>query len=232
MPKEVDTNSSLKRSDNNNDNDKQQHFHPIACVNCRKHHKRCNKTLPSCSGCIQRGISCEYRTPKARQRKVNLLQQQLQQTMTNNCTSTSTSSTTMNTFFIPNQIQFNVNNNDTGMSVNNTLPYNNMVKPYSIRNYNNHSSKLSRSSVIDFYCKTISLGFPIIEREELYKYTTRDYRDAENLTHEERVVMALYYSIQALVEQRFGYLEDAELSAKISRNLLKEIFDEHSDPEL
>ncbi|KAL9657128.1 hypothetical protein ABK040_002753 [Willaertia magna] len=231
-----DNSNTIIDNNNNNDNDKQQpQFHPIACVNCRKLHKRCNKTLPSCSGCIQRGIQCEYRTPKARhRRKVNLLQQKQQTTSAS--TSSSNLTTTMNTFIIPNQIQFNVNNSNTGISVNNNnTPYNN-ITPYhsnnnnnNIRNYNSHSSKLSRSSVIDFYCTTISLGFPIIEREELYKYLTRDYRDAENLTHEERVVMALYYSIQALVEQRFGYLEDAELSAKISRNLLKEIFDEHSD---
>ncbi|KAL9656770.1 hypothetical protein ABK040_003037 [Willaertia magna] len=185
---------------NNNDNDKSPQFHPIACVNCRKLHKRCDKALPYCSGCIQRGVICEYRDPKPRnRRKINLLQV----STTNQHPSSSSSSSSPLTEKNPS----NVNNN---------------------RLILRNTSKLSISSIIDFYYKTISLGYPIIEREELVKYITRDYND-ENLTHEERVIMALYYSIQAIVEQRFGYLEDAELSAKISRNLLKEIFDEHSD---
>ncbi|KAL9658689.1 hypothetical protein ABK040_005845 [Willaertia magna] len=44
-------------------------FHPIACKNCRKVHKRCDKKLPSCSNCIRKGLSCEYATPKKKGRK-------------------------------------------------------------------------------------------------------------------------------------------------------------------
>ncbi|KAG2385899.1 hypothetical protein C9374_003048 [Naegleria lovaniensis] len=43
--------------------------HPIACVQCRSRHKRCDRTLPACLNCVKRGVECTYRSPKMKGRK-------------------------------------------------------------------------------------------------------------------------------------------------------------------
>ena len=43
-------------------------LHPIACVPCRKNHKKCDRTKPVCGKCKKRGIPCEYRDPGKRGR--------------------------------------------------------------------------------------------------------------------------------------------------------------------
>ena len=64
-------------------------LHPIACIACRKSHKKCDRLKPSCTKCQQRGIQCEYRNPgkkgripldpEAKKFKLFLLQQTNQQ---------------------------------------------------------------------------------------------------------------------------------------------------------
>ncbi|EFC40981.1 hypothetical protein NAEGRDRAFT_80888 [Naegleria gruberi] len=43
-------------------------FHPIACVQCRRLHKRCDRKLPACSKCVSRGVNCEYKIPRKKGR--------------------------------------------------------------------------------------------------------------------------------------------------------------------
>ena len=33
-------------------------FHPIACFQCRRSHKKCDKTLPECIKCCNKGLKC------------------------------------------------------------------------------------------------------------------------------------------------------------------------------
>ncbi|KAF0973144.1 hypothetical protein FDP41_008351 [Naegleria fowleri] len=58
-----DSDSSDECDVNSNPEDECE-FHPIACVQCRQLHKKCDKRLPSCSKCVSRGVECTYRTPK------------------------------------------------------------------------------------------------------------------------------------------------------------------------
>ena len=44
-------------------------YHPIACIPCRKRHKKCDRKLPKCSECGRRAIDCEYYEPKQKGRK-------------------------------------------------------------------------------------------------------------------------------------------------------------------
>jgi len=43
-------------------------FHPIACVQCRRLHKRCDRKLPCCTKCTSRGVTCEYKIPRKKGR--------------------------------------------------------------------------------------------------------------------------------------------------------------------
>ena len=54
-------------SGSHGESDPSNEFGTIACVWCRKNHKRCDKTVPSCKNCSLRGLVCEYMTPKRRQ---------------------------------------------------------------------------------------------------------------------------------------------------------------------
>ncbi|KAG2370891.1 hypothetical protein C9374_013766 [Naegleria lovaniensis] len=58
-----DSDSSDDSDDHTNAEDECE-FHPIACVQCRQLHKKCDKRLPSCTKCVSRGVECTYRTPK------------------------------------------------------------------------------------------------------------------------------------------------------------------------
>ncbi|EFC36642.1 predicted protein [Naegleria gruberi] len=48
---------------------------PISCICCRKAHKKCDRQLPTCSKCIQRGIACAYNEPKKRGKAAEAYQQ-------------------------------------------------------------------------------------------------------------------------------------------------------------
>jgi hypothetical protein len=41
----------------------------LACLECRRMHKKCNKGLPSCDNCLRRGAICEYDLSCRRRRK-------------------------------------------------------------------------------------------------------------------------------------------------------------------
>ncbi|KAF0980943.1 hypothetical protein FDP41_012731 [Naegleria fowleri] len=43
-----------------------EQFSSIACVQCRKGHRKCDKRLPNCSNCKRLGKECSYRSPKKR----------------------------------------------------------------------------------------------------------------------------------------------------------------------
>lgn len=43
-----------------------EQFSSIACVQCRKGHRKCDKKLPNCSNCKRLGKECSYRSPKKR----------------------------------------------------------------------------------------------------------------------------------------------------------------------
>nr|CAG4716256.1 unnamed protein product [Naegleria fowleri] len=40
------------------------HLHSHACQSCRQLHRKCDKTLPSCSYCIKRGYKCVYKSER------------------------------------------------------------------------------------------------------------------------------------------------------------------------
>ncbi|KAL9657158.1 hypothetical protein ABK040_015864 [Willaertia magna] len=62
--------NNIADRNNNNSNiekvvvEEEQHFHPIACQNCRQVHKHCDKRLPSCTSCLTKGQPCIYTVPK------------------------------------------------------------------------------------------------------------------------------------------------------------------------
>ncbi len=35
-------------------------FSKIACTKCRQLHRKCEKSLPACAGCVQKGYACTY----------------------------------------------------------------------------------------------------------------------------------------------------------------------------
>ncbi|KAG2385447.1 hypothetical protein C9374_003262 [Naegleria lovaniensis] len=39
-------------------------LYPIACSSCRKQHKKCDRKIPSCDRCIQKGLTCTYKESK------------------------------------------------------------------------------------------------------------------------------------------------------------------------
>lgn len=41
----------------------------LACLECRRMHKKCNKGLPSCDNCLRRGAICQYDLTCRRRRK-------------------------------------------------------------------------------------------------------------------------------------------------------------------
>ncbi|KAL9651538.1 hypothetical protein ABK040_001484 [Willaertia magna] len=43
-----------------------EQFSSIACVQCRRGHRKCDKKLPCCSNCKRLGKECSYRSPKKR----------------------------------------------------------------------------------------------------------------------------------------------------------------------
>ncbi|KAL9646222.1 hypothetical protein ABK040_008095 [Willaertia magna] len=64
MPKTTgNDNSSGFSPTQSNSSLEEEEFHPIACSSCRKIHKKCDRRKPSCSRCLLRGISCEYKEP-------------------------------------------------------------------------------------------------------------------------------------------------------------------------
>ncbi|EFC36321.1 predicted protein [Naegleria gruberi] len=71
-------NSNTNNNNNNNTdgNKEQEHdeniqngFYSISCLNCRKSHRSCNKQFPTCSDCFERNQECIYECPKKKGRK-------------------------------------------------------------------------------------------------------------------------------------------------------------------
>jgi len=74
MPKDTtrtpsDSSSTADEELNSTDQSALQ-LHPIACTHCRRLHKRCDKMLPKCKNCIERGTLCIYKTPNRKGRKI------------------------------------------------------------------------------------------------------------------------------------------------------------------
>ena len=80
-----------------------EEFSPIACTQCRSRHKKCDKKLPKCTYCNNKGLDCEYVEPKQKGRKkqkplspyksdIVCVASQAPSTATNTCESSSSSS--------------------------------------------------------------------------------------------------------------------------------------------
>jgi hypothetical protein len=48
--------------------DSNKQYYRVSCVNCRSNHRKCDRILPSCTRCINRGETCCYIPPKNRGR--------------------------------------------------------------------------------------------------------------------------------------------------------------------
>ena len=90
-----------------------------------------------------------------------------------------------------------------------------------------YSKQFTKKQIIDLYYVMICDHYIIVEKELLEKYIlNEEITDQQPLKKE---MNAFFHSIQALLEQRFGFCEIAEKSAKKSRDLLSKIFDQVSN---
>ncbi|KAG2378577.1 hypothetical protein C9374_008216 [Naegleria lovaniensis] len=226
-----------------------EEIHPIACVQCRRLHKRCDKKMPSCSKCLSKGLTCTYAEPKKKGRTKGSSSSSA--SSTNNHHASSAPYITTDAYSQQNQ-QHEMNSVNTELRIspgssdssnsasstcNNhqslTMPPQNQQGPLSAVGSASApsfpvdaTSNLLRSvkmSIIDAYYEVVCLGYPLIERDELEKFMFgQDYANNKEM-------LAFVYSLQGICQQRFGYADLAYENITKASQTLKQFFDEYSN---
>ncbi|KAF0976685.1 hypothetical protein FDP41_003980 [Naegleria fowleri] len=231
-------------------------FHPIACVPCRRLHKRCDKKYPSCSKCLSRGVTCEYKIPRKKGRIAKPKGQQQSNSVTNlekqdkndNSNNTNSNKQEQNsTSSLSYQVGLFNSSEQMHSSTNKLLT--NIVQtestPYAQGTTRNQPEKhLDKRKVLDLYYNVFTENMIVIERKEFENYlsmrtSTNSARDEEeeiiNSLNETEImpnkkeVYVLFLCIKAVCEQRVGLVDLAEETGKKARDALSKIFDEHSN---
>ncbi|EFC48021.1 predicted protein [Naegleria gruberi] len=225
---------------------------PIACGQCRKLHKRCDKKLPSCSKCVSKGLTCTYQEPKKKGRtkgsknhvtstEGNSKNQQSNSgentpsplNRDDNSNENSSSPPSVVVENIP-QCQSSSQNSNVKtpygtnlVNISNNL-VNNVMNPItSVENMLSQTPSFLRTmrmNLIDAYYEIVSLGYPLIERSELERYMF-----SQDQLNDRKEILAFVLSIQGLCQQRFGYSDLATDSIEKSALVLKDCFDGYSD---
>lgn len=207
--------------------------------------------LPICSECLLRGRECIYNIPKKKGRirggknKKKKPEQGLDsKTITSFQPSIPTTSTTTDTVistagksttcspqidlirqrYAQRKDPYPVSNGDQDLELRKRLTslipttLNNLLS----ENYSLYKQFLKRNT-IDTYYNIISTGHPVVAKKVFEDFL---FNDSQQQNTE---LMALVFSIQALVEQRFGRKERAVEDINISKQLLSSLFDKYDD---
>ncbi|KAG2388032.1 hypothetical protein C9374_000882 [Naegleria lovaniensis] len=215
---ESSNNNNVNNNITNNNNGNGVEYFPIACEQCRQQHRKCDKQLPKCYSCAQRGIECVYRESKRNKKSTNT---------NKNDKSYSKSS----------EKSRSVNNaskeqNRNQLSKEKSHSFNPLFSPYPlgkkpINEELQTSESLSSRAVIDFYFDVACDGYPLVSREELENFITLfpncDDVDISSLQNCE--MFAMYYSIRALCECRAGLFEQSEKTNQKAKDCLSKVFD-------
>ncbi|KAF0975657.1 hypothetical protein FDP41_004984 [Naegleria fowleri] len=182
--------------------------HPIACLACRKIHKRCDKKLPTCTRCLTKGVHCEYKEPVFK--KAGLINL----TANNNNTSSSLLNNNSN----------NTENNSSKKSIDVISIFNSATQDL------DESARTAIQSIkqntIEAYCLIVCNGSPPIRQEDLTKLLLTGSQELLR----RKDVLALMLAIQGSVEMVFGFSDLAEESFIKSRNLIMHYFDDFDNP--
>ncbi|KAG2385726.1 hypothetical protein C9374_003541 [Naegleria lovaniensis] len=228
-------------------------FHPIACVPCRRLHKRCDKKYPACSKCLSRGVTCEYKIPRKKGRIAKPKGQPVTTTAEkqdkNENTGTSTQNNKQDQTTEPSYEDLDVTLFTTNNHSSTNKLLTNIVQaestPYAQGATRNQPEKhLDKRKVLDIYYNVFTEHMIVIERKEFESYlstrtssnSARD-EDEEIITNfnetevmpNKKEVYVLFLCIKAVCEQRVGLVDLAEETGKKARDALSKIFDEHSN---
>jgi len=201
-----------------NKNIESPEFYPIACENCRKQHRRCDRRLPSCVNCTSRGATCVYRESKRSNKSTTEEKKRKKKKPL--------------TTFVP--------KDSAKASDPKFKPY---KQPEIVQTFEHASSEpreecqeffegeeqghLSKRNVIDFYYEIASDGYPLIERKELEHYIlTPQNEENKDLFPHKKEMFALFLSIRSLCECRYGLTELAEKTAQRAKSALSKMFDQ------
>ncbi|KAF0982742.1 hypothetical protein FDP41_010721 [Naegleria fowleri] len=185
-------------------------FHPIACINCRKMHKK----LPSCNRCESKGIVCEYKTP----RRMRYPNPQLKQQKEENDQPKK-------------KKKKSLEENNTVSQPQAQSSEDSLSTPADTTWTSKIPQTLTKKHVIDIYFRMICDHFIIIDRALLEKHILHKSSDDEvesDLPYKKEM-QCFYFVIQALVEQRLGMGDQAEKTARKARDMLSKLFDEVSN---
>ncbi|KAG2383306.1 hypothetical protein C9374_004643 [Naegleria lovaniensis] len=222
--------------------DPTQMYFPIACVNCRGRHKKCEKNYPSCAQCIKRGVECSYRSPKKKGRHNQSSSSKQEQVTTVQTTSGSSSSR-----FTPYPTSTNAstNNNLRNIELSEELSkyLSSQLGPNFTQQYSNVSELLSniqlsmmnnkvneqlvisaqRKKTIDLYEGVISLGYSLVDINVIEQALFEtDNLESFNYSPE---FLSLLYAIHAVTCQALGQDQQAFLSFQKTKNCLANCFD-------
>lgn len=168
-------------------------LYPISCVHCRKQHKRCDRKLPSCDRCIQKGLTCMYKESKRIATTATI-----STTKTTNCSASTTIATTEPSSINPsseggtptpkkrnsrkrkkntteNQIQCQppliqeketLQRTSSSSQFNQEVIHSNMSHPR-FNHQKFYEEGLSKRQVIDCYYSFACDGFPLMDREDM-----------------------------------------------------------------
>jgi len=184
-------------------------FAPIACSNCRRSHRRCDRKLPVCGECIAKKKKCTFLIPKKRGPLA---------------TTSSAKAVTAPKYGYHPYINNEANNNSPppppviggisiGVDMNNTSSEQDMIQKY------------MAAQTMDIYFEIVCLGFPLMERHkmELLLYYHHNMNSTKAPANEE---LALMYAIQAFCYQRIGQRTLAQQFFERSRATLSLVFDQ------
>ncbi|KAG2375013.1 hypothetical protein C9374_010387 [Naegleria lovaniensis] len=212
-------------------------FFAIACEPCRKQHRKCSKHLPSCMECKQRGVECVYRESK-RIKSSSSSSSVEEKHSKRNTKEHSTSVKDKKLKYKPYEKASTESSDKRG---NDVVGQNENLNS---TEFDEETGHLNKRNVIEFYYEFASDGCPCIAREEFEKFlfsspslSSFDSSNSSNSSEElndsnsvEREAwLAIFLSIRALCECRYGLTELAEKSAQKAKNLLSKMFDQFNN---
>ncbi|EFC42063.1 predicted protein [Naegleria gruberi] len=199
-------------------------FHPIACNNCKRLHKCCDRALPSCSGCKWRKVECVYEEAKKgasrirKKKKSNndgkitfQMENSSFNETCNNLISINNLTINSGSIITNSSIGGNGSNISAGVGVGGNL-YQTINEFAEMRKY------------LDIYEEMMSEIW-VINPKELETYLLSKDDSLPNC----KEVKAMFMAIKAQIEQETLASPTADESARKARDALSKIFDEHSN---
>lgn len=230
-------------------------YFAISCINCRKQHRKCSKHLPSCVECRQRGVECVYRESK--RVKSSSTGEEKQHSRNSNKQKESSSSSTNHANKDKN-VKYKPYEKVSGDYIEKRREdheSHHVVSAFT--EFDEETGHLNKRDVLEFYYEFACDGCPCFPREEFEKFLyTSPLSSNESFTanssskisssgkeinfeqntntentpsryHEEW--FAIFLSVRALCECRYGLSELAEKSAQKAKNVLSKMFDQFNN---